>query len=1542
MKKLYGLVLIACLCMTGCNVQPTGGGEQGLEEDPGRPKPVVEENPFEGMPPTVFLSSDRTVLIRQDVKEGDTVVTARASEPVTFAWSNNAPGLVDVVEHESIPEPIVTTNGITTNGIISGSITVTAASDPGPAGRTVTIQVTATDADGLATTETMSLRILRPPGALAVSVSADRTRVPPGGSVDLTASIRGGEPDTYDGDEVPCPGPGTNAPQDAHPPYNILWTVNEDLGLTAAVPDLSVACLQQADGVTQSTATYQAPIAVGPVVFTVEARDATGNRIAASTTVTVASANELTVTASGEGARVQPNSATDVTAMIRGGTAPFTVCFGATVGTVDGGEAGCGPLDGLTNCTCDVGNASGATIVRHYTAPGQKDTDIITVQVSDAVGAQTSTSFSLEIVSDAVAGGGGGQGTISLSLSAERAVGLSDTEPCLSETVTINTATTGGSGGEDFTWSIVGEALDGEKIEPAADGRSAEYTAPSETASSRTIEVYVEEVGGSHDDATIVMVIDPGPDCTITADEVCEDQTGNGASVPSAGLGATYLWNVTTNGTLVGTNGLRTVTFDAGSNGPAVLQVTVTNANTCEDTCTEEVAVNANPEAAITAADVVPPDSTGNMASVVDAGVGADYAWTIGNGTITAGADTDEITYTAETVGTVTLGVTVTTAKGCSDTDSKLVTIGVAPTVIITADDPVCAESTGNAASVPLFSPPALSYVWDITGGTITTGHGTNEITYTAGTGSTVEIQVTVVDSTSVTHLGTKSVTVNDNPDATITADEVCAGSTGNTASVPDAGVGATYAWTITGGTIVGPDNTYQITYTAGTGASVTLGVTVTDILSCSSTGSKVVAVTSSPDVTITPNPDEVCEGSAGNTASVPDAGAGATYAWTIEHGTIVGPDDADQITYTAWTNESSVTLGVTIEDAAGCTATGGVVVPINDNPDATITAEDDVDPGSTGNTASVLSAGPGAEYVWTISGGAATSGQGTPVLIYTAGMGVSLTLGVTVTTVKDCSDTDSKLVTIGDPPIVTITADDPVCAESTGNAASVPLFSPPALSYVWDVTGGTIATGHGTNEITYTAGTGPTVTIDVTVVDSSSVTHLGNTSVTVNDNPDATISADEVCAGSMGNTASVPDAGVGADYAWTIVGGTIVGPDDADQITYTAGTGASVTLGVTIVDDNLCTALGEIVVPVNDNPDATITADPVEVCEGSEGNTASVPYAGLGADYAWTITDGTIVGLDDTDEITYTAGTGVSVTLGVTIVDDNMCTALGQIVVPVNDNPDTTLTLTPDVVCPGSVGNIAQVPSAGPGAAYVWTIANGNISSGQGTPFINYTAGDPGTNLQIDVDVTTLPGCVGSNGTGTIPLLPEADIVADTEVCEGSTGNTASVADAGVGADYAWTITGGTIVGPDDANQITYTAGAGPTVELGVTVTDSDLCADTDTTSVTVVTDASCDNGVFCDGAETCVAGGVCTNGTYPCTANQWCDEVWDGCIAHGGGDFEPDSDIDLADFAEFQMCFDQDIVSGSSCEPANMTGTDGKIDLDDYAEFVAVLSGP
>ncbi|HEY7114332.1 MAG TPA: S-layer homology domain-containing protein [Thermoanaerobaculia bacterium] len=151
-----------------------------------------------------------------------------------------------------------------------------------------------------------------------------------------------------------------------------------------------------------------------------------------------------------------------------------------------------------------------------------------------------------------------------------------------------------------------------------------------------------------------------------------------------------------------------------------------------------------------------------------------------------------------------------------------------------------------SAAYSPSFNPSSLSTNWVADPGT----SGTTQYSFNVPGGATFVVVVNEVDADGgiganytlsvdglcfpcATYTGTCCVA----PNATITAPAtVCAGSAGNTASVPDAGAGGTYAWTIGNGTITGGNGTRTITFTAGNSGSVNLGVTVVNGTGCSAT----------------------------------------------------------------------------------------------------------------------------------------------------------------------------------------------------------------------------------------------------------------------------------------------------------------------------------------------------------------------------------------------------------------------------------------------------------------------------------------------------------------------------------------------------------------------------------------------------------------------------------------------------------------------------------------------------------------------------------
>ncbi|MBV9068026.1 MAG: carboxypeptidase regulatory-like domain-containing protein [Acidobacteria bacterium] len=823
------------------------------------------------------------------------------------------------------------------------------------------------------------------------------------------------------------------------------------------------------------------------------------------------------------------------------------------------------------------------------------------------------------------------------------------------------------------------------------------------------------------------------------------------------------------------------------------------------------------------------PGSVGNTAAG-PAGM-VNYSWAITNGTITGGLNAQTVTYTAGASGTVGLMLTVTDGTGCLKSNTTSVTINAVPATPTITPTPaaVCANATGNSAAGPA---GATSYAWSITNGTITSATNIQTITYTAGASGTVGLTLVVTNAGGCSATNTANVTINANPASptiTPTPASVCANSTGNSAAGP---AGATsYAWSITNGTITSATNIQTITYTAGASGTVGLTLVVTNAGGCSASNTANVTINAAPTTpTITPTPASVCANSTGNSAAGP---AGATsYAWSITNGTITSATTIQTITYTAGAS-GTVGLTLVVTNASGCSASNTSNVTINANPvTPTITPTPaSVCANSTGNSA----AGPAGatSYAWSITNGTITSATNIQTITYTAGASGTVGLTLVVTNASGCSASNTSNVTINAAPATPTITPTPasVCANSTGNSAAGPAG---ATSYAWSITNGTITSATNIQTITYTAGASGTVGLTLVVTNASGCSASNTANVTINANPATptiTPTPASVCANSTGNSAAGP-AGA-TSYAWSITNGTITSATNIQTITYTAG--ASGTVGLTLVVTNAsgCSATNTSNVTINANPASpTITPTPASVCANSTGNSAAGPAGATS--YAWSITNGTITSATNIQTITYTAGASGTVGLTLVVTNASGCSATNTSNVTINANPAApAITPTPAAVCASSTGNSASGPAGA--TSYAWSITNGTITSAANIQTITYTAGASGT-VGLTLVVTNASGCSATNTANvTINPNPNATITAPVSVPSGSTGNIASVANAGGGATYAWSISGGTITGGTGTNSITFTAGAAGTLTLNVTVTTGAGCSDAKSANVTV-----------------------------------------------------------------------------------------------------------
>ena len=141
-----------------------------------------------------------------------------------------------------------------------------------------------------------------------------------------------------------------------------------------------------------------------------------------------------------------------------------------------------------------------------------------------------------------------------------------------------------------------------------------------------------------------------------------------------------------------------------------------------------------SPSAIITAPSAVISASTGNTASVPDAGPGATYSWTITNGTITAGAGTPSITFTAGGAGSLTLNVTVQTSGGCTASGTQNVAINPPCTYSLSPTSQSFGEDSGTG-SVMVMAPAYCSWSASSDAGWMTitaggSGNGNGTVSY--------------------------------------------------------------------------------------------------------------------------------------------------------------------------------------------------------------------------------------------------------------------------------------------------------------------------------------------------------------------------------------------------------------------------------------------------------------------------------------------------------------------------------------------------------------------------------------------------------------------------------------------------------------------------------------------------------------------------------------------------------------------------------------------------------------------------------------------
>ncbi|HEX3108304.1 MAG TPA: putative Ig domain-containing protein, partial [Thermoanaerobaculia bacterium] len=432
-----------------------------------------------------------------------------------------------------------------------------------------------------------------------------------------------------------------------------------------------------------------------------------------------------------------------------------------------------------------------------------------------------------------------------------------------------NVVSVGATSGATYTWTVTNGTLTSGQGTP-----SIAFTAG---GSGNTIVQVVAAFGSCVNPNSVSIPIHAVPDVTITApSEVCSGSTGVVASVP-ANLSATFSWSVT-GATLTSGQGTNSITFDVPSNSAGVSLTVNATANGCPNGNSANIVVDNLATPTLTAPSFVCANSTSNAASVT-ATSGATYNWTITNGTLTSGQGTPSITFTAGASGNATVQVAANLGT-CTYTKSATVPIRSVPDMTITAPADVCGGSTGVTASVP--ADPNVTFTWSVTGATLTSGQGTNSITFDVPSNS-AGVSLNVSGTNGCSNSGAATVGVDHVVSPVVTAPlSMTAGASGSATATTNAG--ASYAWSVTNGTITGGQGTSSITFTAGSGAQ-TIVTVVETINACSKSGNAHVTVY--PPVVITTPSLPI--GSVDNAYSLQftATGGSGSLTWTFANGSL-------------------------------------------------------------------------------------------------------------------------------------------------------------------------------------------------------------------------------------------------------------------------------------------------------------------------------------------------------------------------------------------------------------------------------------------------------------------------------------------------------------------------------------------------------------------------------------------------------------------------------------------------------------------------------
>lgn len=638
-----------------------------------------------------------------------------------------------------------------------------------------------------------------------------------------------------------------------------------------------------------------------------------------------------------------------------------------------------------------------------------------------------------------------------------------------------------------------------------------------------------------------------------------------------------------------------------------------------------------------------------------------------------------------------------------------------------------------------------------------------------------------------------------------------------------------TYSWSVTGGTYTPGANPAEVMVTWGPAGNGTINLTITNSSGATEQIAVCAEILEGPTAAFVPSTTNLClDGS----VSFMNNSLGANdYFWDFGDGqtsTMFEPTHQ----YTT-PGTYTVTLYVTRDnfDENGnplCCCTDSISVDITVDPlrgpeifcVSTLCAYD--------STKYWTNAANCATYDWTVldADGVAIpfTGQGNDTICVQWGDGPFGTVQLEVAGCDSAYCDDPSMVVV---PIISATTSIDgsinVCENETATY-SVPKWG--SVYYDWQVTGGTIIAGQGTNVVAIQWGTAPgpgTITLTYAsdflsgLPGQDPLDCEGRASLTVEINPEFEVfssSGSLVCV--EDNTSFFATSTPASNYNWTITPPvTFSGQGTSNiNVTWDAGPGTFVVTAVPGDTTVYCNAEVNFVMTVVDVSPPDSIDGPTEICPG-----ATYYYfaqsSSSNVDFIWNVTGGTPVFYNGNPIAVTWGPTGpYSITAQQYLPNSPYCASEAIQIDPVAKTINGPLTISGPNGCINSVQNYTGGPAQHPDATYDWSVTPpeaGSVIGGQSTPNVQIQwNNDPIiANLNLRVAICGDTAAVSQIIPLSAPSVPNITQIGD--LCPG----VSATLDAGSGfSSYNWS---------NGSNTQTTTITASGTYT--VTTTDANGC---------------------------------------------------------------------------------------------------------------------